>query len=401
MTHHRGRPAALHPFRNAFLFDALNGHRTTSRTTETNPAASARHSLVVRLIVRRLLHLRFDPTGPNPRRCIHTGFHPVILLSPSPYHLLLFLVTQKKKKKKQNAHTLLEDSIETLFSPFPKTKCHRSEQTPDSWRTSKKGLEEVTRVAWTAFDAPRTRSSSTRSRMKKKKKKEEEEESSIDHSRRGSGEEKLPRCCAWTVSKLNENPHQTLSFLFRFYTILSRMGVKVWRVSGRTGWWAWLQKTMRQKSRTTLSASCRVSNTLGARVLANRACFRAETASPRRPDAQWRPHRVRPTAARLPPPRQPPLPPSFSPLLPPTLHTIVSAPKCARSSRSESSERTTFSRRPTCPCARDPTLALECARVCAHPALHSLRITHRFAYSPENAHLPRSVNLHARNDSRI
>lgn len=237
--------------------------------------------------------------------------------------------------------------------------------------------------------------------MKKKKKKEEEEESSIDHSRRGSGEEKLPRCCAWTVSKLNENPHQTLSFLFRFYTILSRMGVKVWRVSGRTGWWAWLQKTMRQKSRTTLSASCRVSNTLGARVLANRACFRAETASPRRPDAQWRPHRVRPTAARLPPPRQPPLPPSFSPLLPPTLHTIVSAPKCARSSRSESSERTTFSRRPTCPCARDPTLALECARVCAHPALHSLRITHRFAYSPENAHLPRSVNLHARNDSRI
>ena len=137
MTHHRGRPAALHPFRNAFLFDALNGHRPTSRTTETNPAASARHSLVVRLIVRRLLHLRLDPTGPNPRRCIHTGFHPVILLSPSPYHLSPLPSYSKKKKKKKKkktkrAHFTLEDSIETLFSPFPKTKCHRSDQTPDS-----------------------------------------------------------------------------------------------------------------------------------------------------------------------------------------------------------------------------------------------------------------------------
>lgn len=47
---------------------------------------------------------------------------------------------------------------------------------------------------------------------------------------------------------------------------------------------AWLQKTMRQNSRT--RSSCRVPNTLGARVLANRACFRVETASPRRPDAQ-------------------------------------------------------------------------------------------------------------------
>ena len=61
-----------------------------------------------------------------------------------------------------------------------------------------------------------------------------------------------------------------------------------------------------------------------------------------------------------------PLPPSFSPLLPPALHTIVSAPKCARSSRSESSERTTFS--PLRPTYLDVSL---CTRPNARPRVRS------------------------------
>lgn len=56
---------------------------------------------------------------------------------------------------------------------------------------------------------------------------EEEEEESItrdaDHD-------------TWTVSKLNENPHQTLFFLLRFYIHdSSARGCKM-GVSGRTGW---------------------------------------------------------------------------------------------------------------------------------------------------------------------
>lgn len=87
-------------------------------------------------------------------------------------------------------------------------------------------------------------------------------------------------------------------------------------------------------------------------------------------------------------PANPLPPPFFSPLLPPTLHTIVSAPKCARSSRSESSERTTFS--PVLPLRvlvhatqRSPSSAL----VCAHTLLLTLYVlTHRFTYSPRRTH---------------
>lgn len=141
------------------------------------------------------------------------------------------------------------------------------------------------------------------------------------------------------------------------------------------------------KSRALLSLGPRVAF----RTHLARACSRTERAFEPRPRRHGvpTPNDDRTALDRRPRdyhrPANPPLPPSFSPLLPPALHTIVSAPKCARSSRSESSERTTFSPlRPTstCPCARDPTLALECARVCAHPAPHSLRSNASFHLLP-------------------
>lgn len=62
MTHHGPYPAQT--ARAAVPFAGLRAARW-NRTTTTYPAVSARHPLVVRLIMRRLLHLRCDPTNPK------------------------------------------------------------------------------------------------------------------------------------------------------------------------------------------------------------------------------------------------------------------------------------------------------------------------------------------------
>lgn len=128
-------------------------------------------------------------------------------------------------------------------------------------------------------------------------------ESSIDHTREPRRETRTNRD-AGRYRETNGNPHQLCrsrrGSRLALRTICDRVQKdvcarvcvcvyasvreKVYGDLEYDGVLAWLQKTMRQNSRT--RSSCRVPNTLGARVLANRACFRVETASPRRPDAQ-------------------------------------------------------------------------------------------------------------------
>lgn len=122
------------------------------------------------------------------------------------------------------------------------------------------------------------------------------------------------------------------------------------------------------KSRALLSLGPRVAF----RTHLARACSRTERAFEPRPRRHGvpTPNDDRTALDRRPRdyhrPANPPLPPSFSPLLPPALHTIVSAPNCARSSRSESSERTTFS--PLRPTYLDVSL---CTRPNARPRVRS------------------------------
>lgn len=113
---HRGPPdPPPQPLRNAILFDAVNvGRRSAAdRTTETNPAASARHSLVVRLIVRRLLHLRRDPTEPNTRRCIHAGTSAGTSLSYQSSSFPFLLSCSRTRRK---TRTLSQDSATSLLT---------------------------------------------------------------------------------------------------------------------------------------------------------------------------------------------------------------------------------------------------------------------------------------------